>query len=585
MRKKWMKTGLSLGLSICLVVGTAGCGQSTSDTAHTKADEGATVQTQVAADESDATTEGLSTNQTSQAEDELTESKSAAESTEEFLDIEPMDNGFSMEACEDIAMLVPAEKCWIPEEEFNTEEYEKNDENSFCITQTNPLSTFSADVDTSSYSNVRRMIQDGYDADMIPADSVRAEEFINYFSYNLTYPKSGELFGVTTKVAQCPWNADHELMLVGMRTQKIDLSEAGDSNLVFLLDVSGSMDEPDKLPLLQKSFALLTQELGEKDRVSIVTYANGVELVLSGARGDEKDKILSALDGLYAGGGTNGEDGIQMAYQQAQKNWIEGGNNRVILATDGDLNIGISEPDELEKFISEKRESGIYLSVLGFGTGNLKDNNMERLADCGNGNYAYIDSVYEAKKVLVEEMGATLVTVADDVKLQVEFNPQMVNSYRLIGYENRMLADSEFRDDSVDAGEIGAGHSVVALYELIPAGSKDAVSLKYQKNEDKAENTSTYDGEYATVSVRYKDPGQTKAKEFSFVADASSKVGNEDQDLVTAAMAAELAMILAKNSQTGTASYEEIGDLYHKLSAPDEYQQEFYYMVRELAGR
>ena len=341
-------------------------------------------------------------------------------------------------------------------EPVNSEEYEKAEENGFCITAVEPLSTFSADVDTASYSNVRRMIEDGYSADMIDPAAVRPEEFINYFSYDLKAPKKGDMFGVTTEVATCPWNEDHELLMVGMTTEDIDLSKAPDSNLVFLLDVSGSMDESDKLPLLQKSFKQLVNELGKHDTVSIVTYASGVNTVLEGVNGNDKGTICEAIDSLYAGGGTNGEGGIQRAYELAEANYIKGGNNRVILATDGDLNIGISDPDQLEKFIELKKESGVYLSVLGFGTGNIKDNNMERLADCGNGNYSYIDSLFEAKKVLVEEMGSTLLTIAEDVKLQVEFNPQKVNSYRLIGYENRMLSATDFNDDSKDAGEIGA---------------------------------------------------------------------------------------------------------------------------------
>lgn len=467
-------------------------------------------------------------------------------------------------------------------EPVNSEEYEKAEENGFCITAVEPLSTFSADVDTASYSNVRRMIEDGYSAAMIDPAAVRPEEFINYFSYDLKAPKKGDMFGVTTEVATCPWNEDHELLMVGMTTEAIDLSKAPDSNLVFLLDVSGSMDESDKLPLLQKSFKQLVNELGKHDTVSIVTYASGVNTVLEGVNGNDKDTICEAIDSLYAGGGTNGEGGIQRAYELAEANFIKGGNNRVILATDGDLNIGISDPDELEKFIEQKKESGVYLSVLGFGTGNIKDNNMERLADCGNGNYSYIDSLFEAKKVLVEEMGSTLLTIAEDVKLQVEFNPQKVNSYRLIGYENRMLSATDFNDDSKDAGEIGAGHSVVALYEIIPAGGKDEIQLKYQDNTAHEDVLYT---DYATVSVRYKEPGKKESKKKSYVVEEDSFVKYPSDDFVFASLVAEFAMILSDSDNKGDSNYEYILDTYRTLDMDDEYKDEFYYLVKQIAKR
>lgn len=471
-----------------------------------------------------------------------------------------------------------------PEYGENGEEYEKAEENGFYITGVQPLSTFSADVDTASYANVRRMIEDGYTLDDINPDAVRPEEFINYFSYDLNYPKKGEMFGVTTEIASCPWNEEHQLMMVGMRTEAIDMSEAPDSNLVFLLDVSGSMSDDDKLPLLQESFKELVNELGEKDTVSIVTYASGVETVLKGAKGNEKEKICSAIDELYASGGTNGEGGIQRAYQLAEAYFIKGGNNRIILATDGDLNIGISEPDELEKLVAEKKENGVYLSVLGFGTGNIKDNNMERLADCGNGNYAYIDSMFEAKKVLVEEMGSTLLTIAEDVKLQVEFNPDRVNAYRLIGYENRMLEAADFHDDSKDAGEIGAGHTVIALYEIIPTGSRDEISLKYQGGSGDS-GKSRYSDEFATVSVRYKEPGKTQSKLKSYVVDEEDFTKAPSDDFVFASLAAEFAMILSDSPHKGTATLEGIMEEYSTLDIDDEYKEEFYYLVRMMAKR
>ncbi len=465
------------------------------------------------------------------------------------------------------------------------EAYEKAPENGFCNTEDSPLSTFSADVDTASYANVRRMIEDGYGPDEIHPDAVRAEEFINYFSYDLDAPKDGDLFGVTTHIAPCPWQEGHLLMMVGMCTEEIDMSEAPDNNLVFLLDVSGSMSDADKLPLLQKSFKELVSTLSERDTVSIITYANGVETVIKGVKGNEKAKICRALDSLYADGGTNGEGGIQKAYQLAEASFIEGGNNRIIIATDGDLNIGISQPDELERLVEKKRESGVYLSVLGFGTGNLKDHNMERLADCGNGNYAYIDSLFEARKVLVEEMGATLVTVANDVKLQVEFNPSNVDAYRLIGYENRMLNDRDFQDDTKDAGEIGAGHSIVALYEITPVGGGEKSGLKYQQKQEKTEKEDPYSDEFATVSVRYKNPGESQSRQLSFTVSTRDWTETPDDDFVFASLVAEFAMILSDSPYKGTATLDGIMDTYAGLETDDEYKEEFYQLVRMMAKR
>ena len=358
------------------------------------------------------------------------------------------------------------------------------------------------------------------------------------------------------------------------------------SNLVFLIDVSGSMDESNKLPLLVKSLKQLTENLTDKDSVSIVTYADGVETVLNGAKGSEKEKIFDALDSLMAGGSTNGEDGIQKAYDVAKNHFIKGGINRVILATDGDLNVGISEPDELQRFIEEKRKSDIYLSVLGFGEGNLQDDNLERLANYGNGNYSYIDSLLEAKKVLVEEMGSTLVTVADDVKLQLEFNPANVNAYRLIGYENRMLNDSDFADDTKDAAEIGAGHSVVAMYEIIENGSSDAIELRYKEGKDKEDkDDKSKADEYAFVKIRYKEAGGEDSKEIAYPLTKDIYKEEMDNDFKFASLAAEFAQILSNSRHKGTATLESIMEDYKKLDAGgDEYKNEFYYLVRKLSG-
>ena len=465
--------------------------------------------------------------------------------------------------------------------EPNTESYEAKEENGFKLVQTAPLSTFAADVDTASYTNIRRMIENGYTLKDINPDAVRPEEFINYFSYDLNDPSGNDRFGFTTEISTCPWNDNHKLLFVGMKTQDIDLREMPDNNLVFLIDVSGSMDEDNKLPLLQKSFKELVDELPDRGTVSIVTYSGSESVVLDGESMGNKSVIKDKIDNLYASGCTNGERGIQKAYEVAQKNYIDGGNNRVIMATDGDLNVGISDPDDLEKFIKDKKDRGVFLSVLGFGMGNYKDDRLERLADCGNGNYAYIDSMLEAKKVLIDEMGGTLVTVAKDVKLQVEFNPSKVNAYRLIGYENRVMADTDFNDDTKDGGEIGAGHSVVALYEFVPQDSSEALNLKYSKS-DTTDNTSN---EFATLSVRYKDPEKNKSDIVKVPIDNEAVNDTPSQNIVFASMVAEFAMILQGSDNKGTATFDDIMDTYKTLSVKDEYKDEFYQMVRMVAKR
>ena len=462
----------------------------------------------------------------------------------------------------------------------NTEEYNEIDEMGFTAASINPLSTFSADVDTASYSNLRRMIEDGYGIDEIPDGAVRIEELLNYFNYDYAKPKKGEPFGVTTQIADCPWNENTKIAMIGLKTMDIDFSESSASNLVFLLDVSGSMYSDDKLPLLQKSFSLLTENLTAKDRVSIVTYASQDRVVLEGVKGSEHKEILNAVNSLEAGGSTDGSSGIITAYRIAEKYFIKGGNNRVILATDGDLNVGLTTQEELEDLITQKKESGVYLSVLGFGSGNIKDNKMETLADKGNGNYAYIDSLTEAKKVLVEEMGATLVTVAQDVKFQVEFNPSVVTGYRLIGYENRQLAEQDFADDTKDAGEVGAGHTVTALYEFVTADATTTYSgtdLKYAKGK-KLPNE-----EWFTVNIRYKDPGSTSSKLQSYPVDKSKYVENASQDMQFAMAVAEFGLVVSKSSYKGNADMRSVIDRLKTIDTKsDEYKDEFCYLVRRL---
>ncbi len=464
--------------------------------------------------------------------------------------------------------------------DFNTEEYNAIKENSYMSVAANPLSTFSIDVDTASYTNLRRMINDG---GYIDTDSIRIEEMINYFNYEYPAPNAGEPFSVTTEMADCPWNDETKLLLVGLQAEEIDMSERAPMNIVFLIDVSGSMYSENKLPLVQKSFALLTENLTPQDRVSIVTYAGSDRVVLEGADGNNKEEILEAINSLEAGGSTAGADGINTAYKIAEKYFISGGNNRIVLATDGDLNVGVSSESELTKLVEKKRETGVFLSVLGFGTGNIKDNKMEALADNGNGNYAYIDSVLEAKKVLVEEMGGTLFTVAKDVKLQLEFNPAYIKGYRLIGYENRMLAAEDFEDDTKDAGEIGAGHSVTAIYEIVTVDSPMELStsdLKY------SETSGEENGEMLTVSIRYKEPDGNTSKLLEYPVAESAYSSSMSANLTFASAVVQFGLVLRDSEYKGTATYDSIlSSLENYDYSSDSYKAEFISLVTEMKSR
>lgn len=482
--------------------------------------------------------------------------------------------------------------CYDFSDRTGGEEYSEWEEKGYASVMKEPLSTFSADVDTASYSNLRRLIRSGYDIDDLPENSVRIEEMLNYFSYDYKEPEGNDPFGVTAKIGKCPWNDEAELIMLGLKTEDIDYEDAPPSNLVFLLDVSGSMYSDDKLPLLQEAFCLLAENLTEKDRVSIVTYAGDDTVVLKGVSGDKTEKIKKALMGLEAGGGTHGSKGIETAYELAEDNFIEGGNNRVILATDGDLNIGLTSEEELEELITEKKESGIFLSVLGFGTGNLKDNKMETLADKGNGNYAYIDSLREANKVLVEEMSATLLTICKDVKLQVEFNPAVVSEYRLIGYENRALNKEDFNDDTKDAGEIGAGHSVTVLYEVIlkePLSdlSADEINdLKYSKEYKEMqgeENTgsSATEKEWFTLSIRYKRPAEEESSLLQYPVGYDSYMKDTDDDFRFAAAVAEFGLLASHSEYPEEASLQNVRRVLKGIELNDEYKEEFLELVKE----
>lgn len=395
--------------------------------------------------------------------------------------------------------------------DVNNESYAKISENNFKRATDHPLSTFSIDVDAASYSNVRRYINGG---NLPPKDAVRIEELINYFDYNYEQPKGDDPVNIVTEISAAPWNKAHRLVQIGLKAKNIPTEKLPSSNLVFLIDVSGSMEAPNKLPLLISSLRLLTDNLRDQDKVAIVVYAGNSGLVLPSTSGDNKQAIKEALSKLSAGGSTAGGAGIKLAYKVATDNFIKGGNNRIILATDGDFNVGASSDTDMQTLIEEKRKSGVFLTVLGFGMGNYKDSKMEVLADKGNGNYAYIDDINEARKVLINEFGGTLFTVAKDVKLQVEFNPSKVQAYRLIGYENRLLNNEDFNDDLKDAGEMGAGHTVTALYEIIPAGVeskflKSVDALKYQKTSSSSNNTGN---ELLNVKMRYKQPDGDKSK-------------------------------------------------------------------------
>jgi Ca-activated chloride channel family protein len=440
-------------------------------------------------------------------------------------------------------------------QDFNTAAYDKVEENPFLPAATNPLSTFSIDVDTASYSNVRRFINNG---SLPPKDAVRVEEMINYFTYDYREPEGDKPFSIDLDSTECPWDRSHRLLRIGLKGREVPNEKRPASNLVFLLDVSGSMLPAERLPLVKQAMRLLVDQLSEKDRVAIVVYAGGSGLALSSTSGNEKEEILRALEELKAGGSTNGADGIELAYKVASDNFIKGGVNRVILATDGDFNIGVTNQGDLIRLIEEKAKSGVFLSVLGVGTDNLKDSTMQKLADKGNGNYAYLDSVEEARKVLVRQINGTLMTIAKDVKIQVEFNPARVASYRLIGYEKRMLRKEDFNNDKIDAGEIGAGHTVTALYEVVPAGSgatDPAASvppvdpLKYGTNRTDATNASP---EMVMVKLRHKKPdGEvSELTERSFT-DNGSKFENAAPDLKFAAAVAEFGMILRDSQYKG----------------------------------
>ncbi len=472
----------------------------------------------------------------------------------------------------------------ITEGNWNTEDYDVIDENKFHDPRLETYSTFSIDTDGASYSNLRRMLRNGQTP---PVDAVRIEEMVNYFDYAYHQPGGDVPFEIITELGSCPWNEDHQLVHIGIQGVEIPTDDLPASNLVFLLDVSGSMNAPNKLPLVKQSFKMLTGQLREKDRVAIVVYAGGAGVVLPSTSGNETQAILEAIDRLQAGGGTSGAEGIRLAYELAERNFIKGGNNRVILATDGDFNIGMSSDAELVRLIEGKRDGGVFLSVLGYGMGNYKDNKMQKLANHGNGNHSYIDDITEAKKVFVNEFGGTLFTIAKDVKIQVEFNPAEVAAYRLIGYENRMLAAEDFNDDKKDAGEIGSGHTVTALYEVIPVGVESDFLRSVDKprftKESKTTQAGKQDGNLMHLKVRYKRPeGDKSALVEQFVSNERKDWKSTSDNFRWSAAAASFGMILRDSEFKGDSDTGLVLELAEGALGVDEfgYRSEFVRLVR-----
>jgi Ca-activated chloride channel homolog len=471
------------------------------------------------------------------------------------------------------------------DEEFNTEAYSNITENGFKNVSDNPVSTFSIDVDAASYSNVRRFLNQGQ---LPPAGAVRAEEMINYFKYQYPQPTNADPFSFNTEMNDCPWNKQHKLLLIGLQGKTMPTENLPTSNLVFLIDVSGSMSGENRLPLVKASLKLLIDQLREKDKISMVVYAGSAGLVLPATSGVEKDKIKKAIDALESGGSTAGGTGIQLAYQTAKENFVKDGNNRVILCTDGDFNVGVSSDDDMVRLVEKERNSGVFLTTLGYGMGNYKDSKMQQMADKGNGNNFYIDNFSEAKKVLVNEFGGTLFTIAKDVKLQLEFNPAKVAGYRLIGYENRMLNKEDFNNDKKDAGELGSGHTVTALYEIIPAGVEsdfleDADPLKYQSINDHKMGNTTFSDELLTIKFRYKAPSKDKSDLITYtVKDESISFAKASNNFRFAAAVANFAMLLRNSEYKGKSNYTKVLTMANAAMGEDVegYRKEFITLIK-----
>ena len=571
---------LALICAITLTTTITACG-ATTETATTNTTTGS-VTTQK---KQNTNTAGSSTKE-SPTENFLPTQNTTAEESEGFA------FDFSMAESETCDMAVSSSKLAsnnnsfeiAPEEsmpEFNTEEYNYIKENSFLKVSTSPLSTFAADVDTGSYTNLRRMLRDNYTLEQIPQGSVRTEEMINYFDYDIVDADDDNRFTVNYETNICPWNEDNLLLMLSVKAKDVDLDYVG-NNFVFLIDSSGSMAyDQNKGTLAIKSFKLLAETLTENDRVSIVTYSGSSAVILDSCPGNDYKKICKALDSITFGGGTNGSGGITAAYELAGENFIENGNNRVIIASDGDMNLGITSTGGLTDLIREKKESGVFLTVLGYGSGNYSDANMESIADCGNGNYYYIDCIDEANRVLVDKLKQTTVTVAKDVKLQVEFNPLEVSEYRLLGYENRTMAAEDFEDDTKDGGETGAGQTVTVLYELVCNSNESDAGLKYQTDREVTDNALT--GELLTLSIRYKEPDADKSVEENHIVKANDSFDEPmSSDFAFVAGLAELSMLLNDSDYAGDATLDTAYELVKHGSADNKYREELVDMIQSL---
>ena len=465
-------------------------------------------------------------------------------------------------------------------QDFNMDEYNHITSNGFQSVSSSPLSTFAADVDTSSYAQFRRRVLAGED---VPADSIRIEELLNYFKYDYKQPENDEPFGVTVEIAQCPWNDKTQLMQIGIQAKEVEMDDQKGHNLVFLIDTSGSMYGSDRLDLVKRAFLLLLDELKPEDTISIVAYASMDRVVLEGVPASEKTRIMEAINSLQAEGYTNGSAGIKKAYEIAEKYYVEDGVNRILLATDGDLNMGVTSEGDLVNLVMEEKKKGVNLTCLGFGMGNYKDNKMEALADYGDGNCLYIDTIYEARKALIEEAGGTFITVAKDVKIQVDFNPACIKGYRLIGYEDRLLAAEDFADDSKDGGELGSGHRMTALYEIVPATSDfefGEVGSRYQENQPNADEQA----EWLTVSIRAKEPNGDTSKLYEYPVNKENVVEELSNNMKFASAVAEVGMLLRDNEWKGTATYDTALDLLRSCETVtgDVYKEEFLYLVNCL---
>ena len=520
-----------------------------------------------------------SSEETTSSEQEPSSQESEAKSSESII-AEVEGGDFATESAVD--MGPPNQMPIIIDEPIihNTESYAHLDENPFYLVEKAPLSTFAADVDTASYANIRRFLRQG---ELPQKDAVRIEEMLNYFSYNYPEPTGDDPFSVTMELGQTPWNPDTKLLLVGLQAEDPAANNRPPSNLVFLIDVSGSMHGPDRLDLVKRAYLTMLDQLGPEDKISIVTYASVDEVVIEGASLDNKAEIMTAIENLDAGGSTHGSAGINTAYEIAEKYFIEDGNNRIILATDGDLNVGVTSEGELIDLIEDKKETGTFLSVLAFGYGNYKDDKLEAIANHGNGHLSYIDDIFEARKVLSDELGSTLFTVAKDVKLQVDFNPAYVKGYRLIGYENRVMAAEDFADDTKDGGEIGSGHSVTALYEIVDVDSDfeiPSVDSKYTTPDEstETENTSDFNDEMLTLNIRYKEPdGDTsELLTYPLVADEADEPSD---NFLLAASLAEFGMLLKDSEFKGSTDYNLILSSLEDLASDDPYVVELLELV------